>query len=355
MRYVCLRGIFAALASLLAVSACSDNRQAMGTNNSIIVITTDSLWSAVGDSVLAAMEPRVFAVRDERTFEVTHVAPTDAKWTELRRFRQIVAIGTAEDGWVEPVLRRANAVGTGPGTVHRAEDVWARNQLATAVVVPAENSAEAVLSLVPQVATTTDSLFRVHALQRMYMSRADTLLRDTLRAEDGYGLLLPNVYRSIRRDANLQLFQNATQIGGDLVRSILVTSRPGLLEPTPELVLAWRDSMAAEAYRPTQAAAETRIETRELDVRGIRGFEVQGAWRGNDPTWPMGGPFIARVVHCPTQNRTFLLDAWLYAPNRGKYEYLIQLQTILDTFECAGDRVAAPRRGGLRYAALTAS
>jgi hypothetical protein len=30
----------------------------------------------------------------------------------------------------------------------------------------------------------------------------------------------------------------------------------------------------------------------------------------------------------------YLLDAWLYAPGKQKYEYMIQLQTILDTFRC---------------------
>jgi hypothetical protein len=43
------------------------------------------------------------------------------------------------------------------------------------------------------------------------------------------------------------------------------------------------------------------------------------------------------MITCEQQNRTYLLDTWLYAPGprRSKYEYMIQLQTILGTFECA--------------------
>ena len=39
-------------------------------------------------------------------------------------------------------------------------------------------------------------------------------------------------------------------------------------------------------------------------------------------------------VSCPEQDRTYLLDAWLYIPGRSKYEYVLQLETILDTFVC---------------------
>ena len=34
------------------------------------------------------------------------------------------------------------------------------------------------------------------------------------------------------------------------------------------------------------------------------------------------------------QDRMYLLDAWLYAPGKEKYEYMIQLQTILGSFRC---------------------
>jgi hypothetical protein len=38
------------------------------------------------------------------------------------------------------------------------------------------------------------------------------------------------------------------------------------------------------------------------------------------------------MVQCG--ERTYLVDGWLYAPGSPKYEYMIQLGTILDSFEC---------------------
>jgi hypothetical protein len=322
----------ASLVAGLALLACNGSRQAVGTVTSIIVLAPDSVWAQVGDSVLSALEPRIFTVRDERTFEVTQISPQDPMWNELRRFRQVLTIGTASDGWVEPALRRAGAVQDG---LVQVRDVWARNQQVTAIVVPSGSAPDAVLRHVPQASQAIDSTFRAYAVQRMFLSRPDTALRDSLLRTRGFGLLLPNVYQQLARDPHVSLFQASTQVGGDLVRSVLVTEREGLSEMSAEAVLAWRDSVAAQQYRPALLAERERISTQPMDVNGAPAVEVQGVWDGQDPTWPMSGPFITRVVHCPARNRSYLLDGWIYSPSRPKYEYMIQLQTILNTFECA--------------------
>jgi hypothetical protein len=327
---------FVLLAVLTAAAGCGGSRQAVGTVSSVIVIATDSLWNAIGDSIVTALEPRIFTVRDERTFEVTHVSPANPNWTELRQFRQIVALGTATDPWVQPVLNRAERRGAGAaGTIVQASDVWARNQFATAVVLPESSAAEPALAAVPALSAALDSVFRVYAVQRMYTSRPDTTLRDSLRSNAGFSILLPNVYEQVTTQSDLLLFQNATQIGGTLIRSVLIASRDGLVEPAAETALAWRDSLAAAEYRPAQQTLRDRIATAAVSANGVDGVEVQGVWAGTDPTWPSSGPFIARMYPCPSSNRTILLDAWLFAPARAKYEYMIQLQTILDTFACA--------------------
>jgi hypothetical protein len=321
------------LAAVLPLLACNGSQQAMGTNNSIIVLTTDSVWSVIGDSVLSALEPRIFTVRDERTFEVTHVTPEDPSWHDLRRFRQVLAIGTAEDGWVAPVVGRGDDARPG---VRRRRDVWARNQLVTAIVVPPGAGPDAALQHVPAVSHTIDSIFRAGALQRMYLSQPDTALRDSLSRNHGFGILLPNIYRGLTRDDRVHLFQSSTQVGGDLVRSVLITWQPGLVSLDAATALAWRDSIAATQYRPAQVTGQDRLEAGATGAGGRSAFEMQGIWDVSDPGWPMSGPFIARMVHCPAQDRSWFIDAWIYSPGRAKYEYMIQLQTILDTFECTG-------------------
>ncbi|MEX1184285.1 MAG: DUF4837 family protein [Gemmatimonadota bacterium] len=322
------------IAAALSLTACGGSRQAVGDVDSVIVIATDSLWAAVGDSMLAALEPRIFTVRPERTFEVTHVAPSDDRWMELRRFRQVLTLGAAGDPWVKPVLETARE-GERGGDIVQSSDVWASNQFATAAVLPASSAADAARDLVPRIAAVLDSTFRVYAVRRMYMSGADTLLRDSLADSAGFGILLPMVYEPVDRGPGVWLFQNSTSIGGDLIRSVLVTSLAGLLEPTAEVAFAWRDSVARAEYLPPQETAREPERMQSRAVPGAAAIEVQGVWTGTDPSWPSSGPFIARVVQCPAQNRTYLIDTWLFAPGRSKYEYMIQLNTMLDTFACA--------------------
>jgi hypothetical protein len=322
------------LLAVLALSACERSPQAMGTVNSIIVLAPDSVWQAIGDSMVTALEPRIFTVRDERTFEVTQITPADPRWSELRRFRQVLTIGAAGDAWVQPALEARRAREVSPG-VFQAREVWARNQMVTAVVLPDGADAAAALPRVPTIAQMIDSTFRAYATQRMFMSGPDTVLRDSLRRTEGFSILLPNVYASLSRDPHISLFQSSTQVGGDLVRSVLITYMEGMLPLEPNALLAWRDSVAAMEYRPPLISVRDRLQSQEMQLNGAAALEVQGIWDGSDPTWPMSGPFIARAVQCPALNRTYLLDAWLYSPGRAKYEYMLQLQTILNTFECA--------------------
>jgi hypothetical protein len=102
------RLVLLAAVAAWALPSCSGSSQALGTATSIIVIATDSVWAAIGDSVMTALEPRIYTVRSERTFEVTHIAPSNPDWLELREFRQIVSIGAPDDAWVQPILAEAD-------------------------------------------------------------------------------------------------------------------------------------------------------------------------------------------------------------------------------------------------------
>ena len=332
------RLVLLAAAAAWALPSCNRTSPALGTATSIIVLATDSVWNAIGDSVMTALEPRIYTVRSERTFEVTQISPTDPDWQELREFRQIVAIGAADDAWVQPIFDRA---GLQPAVsqpqVVTTRDVWARNQQATAIAVPSTDEGAAALPHLERVGAVIDSLFRIYVVQRMYTSGPDTALSRALRDTHGFALLLPNVYAPLERTGNVLLFQNNTTVGGDLARSILVAWQDGIVTPTADAALAWRDSISVQQYNPPQSTRRDSISTATVSVESGEGVEIQGAWEGTDPAWPMGGLFITRMLTCPQQNRTYLLDTWLYAPGprRSKYEYMIQLQTIMGTFECA--------------------
>ena len=309
----------------------------MGDVNSIIVVAETGLWEQVADTVLSTLQPEIFAVRPEATFKLTHVAPDDPSWRDLRRFRQVLAIGAPADFWVEAILSEADTTVTPPAIV-QASNVWARGQGATALVVPREGAAAAVRENVVALSDLLDRGYRLWAQQRMYTSGRDTALADTLLREGGFSLEIPQVYTFRREGENGFLAFNDQAAGTPLVRSIYVTWREGTTgQPTAEQALAWRDSVGQAVYDWPQRSHPEPVQTRSIEEPGAGGVEVRGVWSGTaDETFPQAGPFITRVIDCPESDRRYLVDAWLYAPATDKYQYVIQLETLLDSFRCAG-------------------
>jgi hypothetical protein len=330
-----IRKLVPAALLLAALAGCNDRtRQAMGDEHSVIVVADGELWAQVEDTVLTALQPRVFAVRDEATFRVSHVAPTDPYWGDLRRFRQILAIGRPDDPWVAQALGRAGAEPRGSGILE-ADDVWARGQRVTILTVPETDGVAAVEAAVDSIARLLDHRYRAWTVSRMYTSGLDQGLAGQLAAEAGFALDLPNVYRWRQVSDSAYLFINDQPDASQLVRSLLVAWRAGTEgEPATDTALGWRDTAAAQYYDWGQTTERDRLQTRSLDAPGDGGIEVRGIWFGTIEGFPQAGSFITRVIDCPDQNRRYLLDAWLYAPARAKYQYIIQLETLLDSFEC---------------------
>jgi hypothetical protein len=228
------------------------------------------------------------------------------------------------------VLAGAGEV-SAPSIVER-QDVWARRQLVTALVLPRENTVQALFRELPVLRDHFDRRYRDFVRSRMFASAPDTALQRQLAAEAGFSLLLPNLYRMERR-GDAYVFRTTTDMGSELMRTITVVGRPGAQPIDGELAMAWRSELAAEIYDPPQQTLVGRFEAQPIAQQG--GTELQGSWSASDNGWPFGGPFVAYAVPCPAQDRTYFVDAWVFAPGRPKYEYMIQFETILASFECA--------------------
>lgn len=338
-----------ALAVVLA--ACRSRAPAAyGEANSVIIAATDSVWAGVEDTVRAALEPRIFTVRDERAFEVTHIVPTASEWSDLRKFKRVVVVGRVDDPWMADVLEDGVPPDAEPPLVLDRTDVWARGQTVHAVVVPAQaGAASAVEAVLPELGRRIDEQYRAFVRRRMFASGQNTELQHSLSEAAGFSLLLPEVYRQRTTDSTY-IFYNAYPDPGELMRSVLVGWRGGEAVPDREAVLDWRDEIAAEHYTTyDQRTQRDRVVARRLDA--VDGLEVRGIWSTPEGGWPAAGPFVTRAVPCPEQNRVYLLDAWLYAPGKDKYQYILQLETILDSFTCDA---SAPAPQAARAAAENA-
>jgi hypothetical protein len=323
-----------AMASLPMV-ACDTTQLAFGDANSIIVGTTEDLWEAVQDSLYSALETSITTtVETEEIFQVTFMSPADSAWSRLREFKQLLLVGTASDPWMQEPLSDLDSP-LGPGEFTEVFDVWARGQTVTVAVLPEGRSPESVFELLPALRERYLERYRTWALTRMYVSGRDTALADTLAMEAGFTLDLPTVY-DWGREGSVFMFRNDNPDPSELIRQFAVAWTELEEEsPSDEVLIAWRDGLANELYDPRQISVLDLMVARDLEVGGHPARRIQAVWR-NPPEadWPAGGNFIVQSVRCPEQDRLYLLDAWLYAPGRDKFEYLVQLETILDSFRC---------------------
>jgi hypothetical protein len=315
---------------LLWLSGCKAP-QSFGDRHSIIVLADPALWAEVQSAVLETLEQRVFTTRPERKFRVTHVAPDDPEWASLRMWQQVVVIGTAEDELVRQIVNPNVAA---PALV-QTTDVWARTQTVTVLLLPAAAQPDAVRGLLPQLYGTLDTQYTDWVIERMYTSGVNDSLAAALE-DHGFTLQLPQVYIHTALDSVFRFGNPYRQGDTDLLRSVLVTWMNGARSVTAEELRAWRQAAAGTEYDPPQDVLDEGFRGSTIDVDGRAGMEVRGVWQDR-AEFPAAGPFIARAIACPEQDRTYYIDAWLYAPGTDKYPYVRQLEIILDSFRCIGN------------------
>lgn len=323
-------------ALLLAVlSTACDRTGAYGDATSIVAAMDPGLWADVEADVYSVLEPTIQTVRDERTFTVTYQDPTQEVWGRLRQFKQLLLVGTGSEAWMSDVMDRLDDVEAAPPQILQVRDVWARAQSVTVILLPETGQPEALRTQLEPLGELYDSQYRSLALARMFVSGRDSALADTLRRDAGFSLLLPEVYYWDRTDS-VFLFRNDNPDPSELIRQIAVTWRtPIPAELDGEELLAWRAALAEQYYSEPQIVELSNAQAGPFSHESWSAYEVQAVWQ-NPPeaNWPAAGPFILWAVACPSQDRLYLLDSWLYAPGREKYQYMIQLETILGSFRC---------------------
>lgn len=339
--------VFLISSFLFSTTAC-DMGLAYGDPNAIIVVAPDDWWPPLEDSVFAVLSPDVFTLRAERTFRVTHQPPMGVEWQRLRMFKEEVLIGSPEDPWIaEPLATLDDTVTFDVPGIVEAEDVWARNQKVTMMLVdPDGDIPSQVFSMLEEVHSILDLRFREGVRERMFVSGAKPELADTLQEMAGFRILLPAVYQWGVVDS-LYIFRNDNPSPAELIRQFGITWRtPIPTGLTTDSLMSWKEAVSQESYAYPQAVEREDLHTRNLVMGDMTITEVRGAW-SNPPgsTWPAAGPFIFWSVTCPEQNRLYFIDAWLYAPGKDKWEYILQLETILASFRCGPQARGQPRMG----------
>jgi hypothetical protein len=307
---------------------------AIGEVDTLVVLTaSDSLWNRLEDTTRSALERTLQTVRPEQTFFVEQADTASAKVGQLLLFRQIIVFGTPDNRLVKRIADAAGSEPT-PATLIQARDVWARGQVATAVVLSPGDEAATWMARIPELDSLVDAEYRAFVHERMYLTGEDTATEARLLQTMGFRIQFPRVFRVDTLTDSTVVIRNDNPDPSELIRSVLVTWRPSVDSLTGAAAYAWREAVDSVYYHVPQAIDTSNGRVRRLQQDGRPALEATGAWSDEGTGYPAGGPFIDRLVQCP--GRTYFLDGWVYAPGKSKYQYVIQVRDILDSFSCGG-------------------
>ena len=270
---------------------------------------------------------------DERVFTVVHQEPNGEGWEERSLAPLLVLIGTLQDPWIQEAVSEAEQPPHEPG-LSRVLDLWAERQVANVLVVPETGEDQDLEEHLAGIYAQLHADFRALVRTELYASGADSELADTLWENEGFGILVPNSYEWSRTDSTF-LFWPDGEGASEIEQRVAVT----WMSPAPpslelDEVLAWRERTAREHYDTPQEVTG-RVTAERLAFAGYVALEVRGQWtRRAESGDRQEGSLLTRVAVCEGQNRAYLLDSWLYSPGAETYEYVVQLETILDSFRC---------------------
>ena len=336
---------------MILAAACGKG-PAYGSDNAVIAVVDPEIRDAVEPGLRESLERRVFTTRPEPVFEVTF-ASSEAIG-EFQKWKRIVVVEPADEGatLVEDLLGGDELdQARESGVVAEVGEKWARDQEIWVISGP---TADATAQLARAVA---DSLYRVihdryvaDEVDRMWASEPDSALADRLLDSLGFSIVLPRVYTPAPGSAPPASVAYYNEDPRRVV-SLHWTELPDSVTAAGVLAIrrAWGEAMfegdrilaelpgaadTSAAAADTLAAETPPILASQVTLGGRPAVRLQGVWQSADGI--SAGIFLTYGVACG--QRLVLLDGNLFAPDRPKYPYLVQLERIFETFRCASDR-----------------
>ncbi|MSR36021.1 MAG: DUF4837 family protein [Gemmatimonadetes bacterium] len=330
----------ALLVACAALSACGGDAVSTGEPDALVVAAHPDLWPRIEARLKAKLEPSLISTTG-KAFEVTYQDPTKPEWGEQRRARQLLLIGTPADPWMDEALSKVEKAPPTAPALLEVEDVWAKPQQVTLLTLPEGDARAAVTAKLDSLRAGLEERYRAWVVGEMFASGANQALSDSLLEQSWFTVLVPRDYET-SHDGDVYSFRKEDD-SAQVIRQVAVTWRT----PIPaglqgEGLLAWRRDVAAAAYGVPQSVALANVDATQTTHRGNVAYQLLGTWRNPTRSGPTRGRFIMRAVFCPTQDRVYLVDGWLFAPDQDQHRYLVELESIVNSFRCGSARSSQP-------------
>lgn len=154
--------------------------------------------------------------------------------------------------------------------------------------------------------------------------------RATLRARWGWGVRLPSEFvvedRSTADRRFVRIWHDAP------VEQLFVSWEDGRVERTADEWVQRRHELAWYHLDRDEVVFDHAGASPAPTPFGPDGWKLTGLWENNQYT--IGGPFESWAFYCDRDDRTYLVDLSVYAPDRDKLPLLRVLRAVASTFRC---------------------
>lgn len=318
-----------ALVAVAFLAGCSGKTiPAVGPGSEIVVLSAGRT-RALGTTISEILSREIRVVQFEPNFSTVDADLSDLSFYKTRKLLFIV--GEPGDEALEKVLHSATGIRTRtkfPG-LFVEKDPFSAGQLLFILTGPVD-------ALTDELVRSQDDLTDVVEENAVELLEENTFregeqkgAREKMLARWGWGVRLPGewVVDSTWADRKfVRVWHDAP------VMQLFVSWEDGDVKRTPEEWMQRRDQLVRDYYQGDEVVKSWSLANEGPTPFVPEGVHLKGLWE-ND-LYVIGGPFRSWAFWCPEDNRTYLVDYSVYAPDRTKLPLLRVLEAVGRTFRC---------------------
>lgn len=325
---------------VLTLNSCDTRKDAIGSEDKILVVADSTDWIFLQDSIQAVFEQTRLTPQTEKIFTLQKVEANNLN--KIKRWKNILLIGTLQtSGQVGKLLENAldaeakKRVEQDSAFVFVQNNPWALNQILMVLV------ARDIPTLSHRLASEKTLLFKIFddhvnklVKSQMYRMKEQKDLNQLLQKKYGWHVRVQHDYFiATEDDTNKVVWLRRFGLGESgsqrwLLVHWLDAADPSLIEE-PQWIINLRNQLAAKYYEGDQVLPEF-TSSEIVNFQGRRAMRVDGLWENN--TVLVGGPFRAFAFYEESTGRIYLIDLTVLAPGEKKLPFLRQLDIMAHTF-----------------------
>ena len=305
----------------------------IGLTSKIVVVADETTREALRPVLEDLLLDPILTPQPEYVFDLVYVSPE--AFRDFRAYRNLILVSSANGilaPELQPLLRGHSKNET---VIHR--DVWASDQIVVAVMAADDQDvAEQVALNGDRIVSAIDASMAKWLEAILYHAGENIEQSEALSRRFGWRMRVPVGYEVMDEYASENFVALTRQV--DRRQLWLWVYWEDGVHPdqlTPDWCLQKWDDVSSRFYGGDQTSLG-EVSIYQTAFLGKLTVCLEGLWE-NTRAW-QGGPFKSYALFDATQNRFFLLNMGIYAPNRTKALQMRQLDVLAHTLSPAGLR-----------------